>query len=338
MTEAAFPLLGTAFIMLCVLPACAMVAKVGLVLLERDEAGGLLHGLDLRYVLLTSSSVLPIAWFLSAGLHQAESGKSVLCFLEHEATLCFEPGFFVAALAVAVLVACFCTLSHPRAVRVASSDVASELMRRLEQLLARAPALADLRGRLVVTDAPGFALATYGLLRPKVFVGTSFAANLSDEMLASALGHEREHVRALDPLRYWVLQLALGVNPVGRALLEPHAARWRAAREAHCDREAVLAGAAPLPLADAIVRAARPRAHEAVALGARDTTLLKLRIGMLLAFAEEPPARCCHRGVSAFPTAVALLLVVLALPHRTGTGVLDALHVGAEQALDYFSR
>ena len=40
MTEAAFPLLGAAFIVLIVLPACALLAKLGLVLIERRQQGG----------------------------------------------------------------------------------------------------------------------------------------------------------------------------------------------------------------------------------------------------------------------------------------------------------
>jgi hypothetical protein len=58
-TEATFPLLGTALVVLIVLPAFALLAKAGLLMLERDEVGGPLHGLNLRYVLLTGSSVLP---------------------------------------------------------------------------------------------------------------------------------------------------------------------------------------------------------------------------------------------------------------------------------------
>lgn len=195
--------------------------------------------------------------------------------------------------------------------------------------------LAGLRDRLIVTEDEDFAIGTHGLLKPRVFLGTTFAARLTDEMLASALAHEAEHVRAFDPLRYLILQLALAANPLGRFLLEPHAARWQAAREAHCDREAVIHGASPLSLADAIVRAARPGAREAVALGARNTAVLKLRIGMLLAFAERTPTRCCRQWVSTFPMALALLFIALLLPHRTGTAALDALHAGTEQALTY---
>ncbi len=293
MIEATFPLLGTAFVVLIVLPAFALLAKAGLVMLERDEVGGPLHGLNLRYVLLTGSSVLPLAWFLSAGLHQVETGKSALaCLFDHDtAELCFEPGFFALVLAVAALASSIGVMRRHRSVRRASSDAALALERRIARIAAGDLTLAGLRDRIAVTEDAEYVLGTHGLLMPRVFVATSFADKLSDEMLASALAHEAEHVRARDPLRYLVLQLALAVNPFGRFLLEPHAARWQAAREAHCDREAVIHGAAPLPLADAIVRAARPSSREAVALGARDTAVLKFRIGLLLAFAERAPSR-----------------------------------------------
>ncbi len=340
MIEATFPLLGTAFVVLIVLPALALLAKAGLIMLECDGVGGPLHGLNLRYVLLTGSSVLPVAWLLSAGVHQAETGKSALaCLFDHDAAeRCFEPGFFALVLATAILASSIGVMREHRGVRISPTDGAPALLRRVDGIIARDPVLAVLRDRVVVTDDEGFALGTHGLLKPRVFLGTAFAARLSDEMLASAFGHEAEHVRAFDPLRYLTLQLALAVNPFGRFLLEPHAARWQAAREAHCDREAVILGAAPLPLADAIVRAARPGAREVVALGAGDTAVLKLRIGMLLAFSERAPARCCHHGPSAFPVAFVLLLIALLLPHQSGTAALDVLHTSAEYALTYFWR
>lgn len=340
MIEATFPLLGTAFVVLVVLPAFALVAKIGLVLLERQQLGGLLHGLGLRYVLLTGSSILPLAWLFSAGLHQAETGKSAMvCLFDHGRTaLCFEPGLFALVLAVVVLASSLGVMRKHRGVRSSSTEADGVLLARLTRIVASEPALVCLRRRVFVTAEPSFALGTYGLVKPCVFVGNAFAAHLSDEMLASALGHEAEHVRALDPLRYLILELALAVNPFGRSLLKSHAARWQTAQEAHCDREAVVHGAAPLPLANAIVRAARPGVREVVALGARDTTVLKFRVGMLLAFAERAPTRCCHQGRSAFPVAFVLLLITLLLPHQTGTTALDVLHASTEHALTYVWR
>lgn len=342
MTEIAFPVLGTAFVVLVVLPLFAAVAKVGLTLLERDEAGGPLHGLNARYLLLIGASVLPIAWLVSAGLHQVEAGSSVIsCLFDHDsATPCFEPGSFALLLAIGVLVVCLRALRGSRQLRPSRSDAARLLRARLDRLIAVRPALVGLRGLVVVSEEPSFAIGTRGLFRPRVFVGLAFASELTDDMLGSALGHENEHVQSLDPLRYLLLELALGVNPVGRFLLSPHVARWRAAREAHCDREAVVHGAAPIPLADAIVRAARPVAvaWSSIPLGTDDTAMLKLRIRMLLAFAEKSPDRCCSEGRSAIPVTVVLLSVALVLPHQTGTQALDALHSGSEHALTYVLR
>jgi Zn-dependent protease with chaperone function len=333
--EATFPLLGTAFVVLFALPAFALLVKAGLLVLERDEVGGPLHGLSVRFVLLTGSSVLPLAWFVSAGLYQSKTAESALaCVFDHGAAeLCLEPGFFALALIISVLLSALRLVPRHQRLRSSSSNAARALLDRIENIVATRPALAGLRQRLAVTDDARLTLGTHGLFKPRVFISTAFGSRVSDEMLASALGHEAEHVRDLDPLRYTILQFALAVNPFGRFLLAPHAARWQAAREAHCDREAVIHGAAPLPLADAIVRAARPDARESVALGARDTAVLKFRIGMLLAFAERAPSRCCRQGAWTFPVALLLLMLVLLLPHQAGAAALDVLHTSAEHAL-----
>lgn len=339
MKEIVFPLFGTAFVVLVVLPAFALLTKGILILLERDNAGGPLHGLTIRYVLIVGATALPLAWFLSAGLHQAETGQAaaaaVTCLFDHDtAALCFEPGLFALALLAVSAVGAAAVARRLGAPRDSGSSAeGSATAARLERVLGERSTLASLRGRMSVTDEVGFAIGTHGFVRPRVVVGSSFAAGLSDDMLASALGHESEHVLAYDPLRYFVLEWALALNPFGRPLLEPHAVGWRAAREAHCDREAVILGAAPLALADAIVRAARPGPRPAVALGTRDASILKFRVEMLFAFAERAPVRCCHRGPSAFPVALVLLIVTLLLPHGTSTAALDALHSGAESAL-----
>ncbi|HEY8944874.1 MAG TPA: hypothetical protein VIM73_11460 [Polyangiaceae bacterium] len=338
MSEVAFPVIGAAFVLWVVLPCCAAIAKVALRLLEREGEGGALHRLNARYVLLVGSSLLPLAWFFSAALHQAESGQSVLaCLLDHDAAeLCLEPAFFALLLSAGGLLSALQRFRNGERAAFSPASKHPQLRARIERVVAARPELAVLRGRVGVTEARSFALGTFGWFEPRVLIGEAFAGGLSDEMLASALGHEAEHVTSLDPLRYAVLRLALAVNPVGRWLLDPHAARWLAAREAHCDREAVVRGSAPLPMADAIVRAARPIAEvSAPALGTGDMAALKLRIGLLLAFAEQPPARCCARTAPAFPAAVGLFVLSLLLPHQTGTAALDAVHFGAERALSF---
>lgn len=340
MTEAAFPVLGAAFVVLIVLPASAVLAKLGLLLIERIGARGPLDSLNLRYVLLTGSSFLPLVWFLSAGVHQAETGQSALsCLLKHEqGGLCFEPASFAMLLAAIAGLAALRSLRRSGRVSVASSPAALDLADRIEKLVDATGSLRGVRGRVVVTEESGFTIGTRGVLSPTVFISVAFAAKLTDSMLCSALGHEQEHVRTLDPLRYLLLHFALLVNPCGRYFLASHAARWKAARETYCDREAVIHGASPLPLADAIVRAARPTLREAAALGARDTAVLELRIKMLLAFAECAPKRLRTESRSAIPVALMLLVMTVLLPHQTGTGALDALHSGAEHALTYVWR
>jgi hypothetical protein len=338
MNEAAFPLLGAAFVVLVVLPLCAFLAKAALVFLEREEMGGPLHGLGLRYLLIAGSSLLPLAWLCSAGLHQLESGTSLACLLDHDGQApCFEPGYFSLTLVLLAAATSIPAWLRVHAVRPAHSAAAVALERRIEEIVGARGALFSLHRRVLVTDEVGFAIGTQGLLKARVYVGIGFAAGLTDSMLAGALAHEAEHVRSFDPLRYLVLRLALAVNPVGRCLLESHAGRWLAAREAHCDREAVIAGAQPLALAEAIVRAARPDLREAVALGARDTVVLEFRVGLLLAFTERTPVQKGHSDPSTFPLACILLLVALLLPHQTGTEALDALHVGAEHAVTLLS-
>lgn len=340
MTEAAFPLLGAAFVVMCVLPLCALLAKGVLCQLEQGERGGALHGLDLRYALLTSATVLPIVWFLSAALHQVWSGGSALvCLLDHGASEeCIETTFFLLALLGLTALLAWPAWREHVAPPTASPDVSRKLSERLESIFKSHPELEHIRGRVRATNVPDFAIGTHGLLHPSVFVGAAFAARISDEMLASALGHESEHVRSLDPLRYVVLRATQAVNPLGRLLLAPHVARWHAAREAHCDREAVIRGSSPLPLAEAILQAARPSVREQVALGARDAVMLTFRVRMLMAFSERLPSRCCDTGPAIAPGALLMLVLAIVLPGQIGSTVLDTLHAGSEHAVHYFVR
>lgn len=332
MTETIFPLVGVGSVILGVLPAAALLAKAGLLLLERS---GLMHRLDLRYPLLVGSSLLPLAWLVSAGLHQSEARAVVSCIFDHDAAaLCLEPAFFAVLLSVLVVGCGVGVWRRNNALRLPKHR-SSAMTRRMEGLLATHPELSALRRRVELTDAPHFAIATVGLLHQRVVVGAAFAAGLNDAALAAALGHEAEHVRARDPLRYFLLELALALNPAGAWLLRPHASRWLAAREAHCDREAVTQGAGPLSLADALLLAARPQSGLA-ALGAGDVASLRLRVNLLMAFAERKPELCCHRGPSAFAVGSCLVALALLLPHHLGTAALDLLHSGTEQAITAF--
>lgn len=334
MTEAIFPLLGVFLVELIALPLFALAAKSCLILFEGNDGTTRIQGLGHQFLVIACSSILPIAWLLSAALHQAETGKSVLaCLNEHDkAERCFEAGFFALNLGVVVLVQAWWTLRQGRPVVMSSSPRARLVQQRIKALLASRN-MRTVASSVIVTEDADATIGTQGWLRPQVFIGADFAERLSDEMLAGAMAHEREHVHARDPLRYFLLQVALALNPVGRFLLEPHVARWYAVREAQCDRQAVLGGSSPLSLADAIVQAARPTASLTPALGPSDTAVLKYRIEMLLAFSERRPGHDSARARPALSSALALVVLALLLPHQAGTGPLDALHVAAEHVL-----
>ncbi|MBK6688861.1 MAG: hypothetical protein IPG45_30610 [Deltaproteobacteria bacterium] len=336
MSEVVFPLLGTVFVVLAVLPASALLAKLLLLILDRSS-GSALHGLEVRYLILICSTALPLAWFLSAGLHQAETGQSVVaCLFNHSSEGCLEPVLFASTLLLVMAGLSSNTFRRSCGVALISSPRSHQLQDRIEAILRTTPWLDPLQCRVAFTDTLEFALGTQGLLSPQVVVGIAYAEATSDEALAAALGHEAEHLRSRDPLRYLLLALALAMNPFGRWLLGPDARRWLAAREAHCDREAVVRGAAPLFLAEALVQAARPEPMPRVGLGAQDASMLKLRVGLLLAYAEQSPVHCCRREPSTISVALSLLCLFLFLPHQTSTAALDVLHAGAERAHSFF--
>ena len=338
MSELVFPILGTALVFLLVLPACALVARGALWLLERDALLGPLHGLNARYLVILASSLLPLSWFVSAAVHQAETGRSTLsCLFEHGEDTCFEPLLFIATLGSVVLGCCVRAFGHGPRLQRSRSAGARALVARCEALAATHPQLAPLAGRFDASEQAQITLATHGLLRPRVLIGTGFAATLGDDALTSA---PRPRARARARLRPAALSGAAAGRrrePVrARAGSSRMQRRWLGAREAHCDCEAVMHGGGPLALAEAIVCAARPLPMRGAGLQAHDAASLRLRVQLLLAFAEQPPVHCCRHGASAFPAGAMLLALVLMLPHRTSTLVLDLVHVSAEHALHYF--
>jgi hypothetical protein len=108
------------------------------------------------------------------------------------------------------------------------------------------------------------AIATVGLLRPRIMVAADIASALDERALAAAVAHERAHARHRDPLRLWLAQL-------GSDLLWPWPTAssrfrcWRRALELARDEEARLSGVAGPDLAAAILASVRfGRANAAV--------------------------------------------------------------------------
>ena len=337
MSEAIFPLLGPLLVFAFVLPLSALCAKVLLRLFARIDAGR--HSLaSVRYALLVGSSAVPLAWFVSASLHQTESGESAaVCSAVHAPeAFCAEAAYFSLGLcALALAFALPRLLREQFMQRASESDRARDLERRLARLLAENAGLCALRGRVIASDSSWAPIATVGILSPRVVVKTAFAAALDDEALASALFHELEHVEHRDPLRYFVAWWALAVNPLGRFQLRGEHARWQLERETACDREAVAGGASAAALAQALLTAARAGGSSAfqAALGSPELEAVKLRLELLLAHADRRPRRCPRDPAARL--LFASLLCAVALPHGAGTQPLDAIHIASERAASF---
>ena len=326
-----FPLLGPLIVFGVALPCVALAVKLLLLAARRRE--GLHLRLRLRYVLLVASSGVPLVWLISAGLHQAESGRIVeVCLAPHGPdAMCLEAiSFALALVGLSALFALPRLIWEQVLLRGSTSPAAVAASERVARLVRERPQLEPLAGRCVVRDSLRHTIVTVGIVSPRVVVRTSFVAELDDEALTAVLHHELEHVVGRDPLRYFVAWWALAINPIGRWILNGELARWVLAREIHCDREAVLAGASAPALAHSLVRGSRPAAGVVPALSSGSLASLRLRVGLLLAYAEQPPVGCC-RG-PALRVAVGLLALVFLLPHGAGTGLLDVLHAASERA------
>lgn len=336
MSEAVFPIFGPLFVIVAVLPLSALVARIVLSLLSSlDAAPGLSSHQAFRYAVLVASSAIPLCWFISASLHQAESGASALvCLAEHAPGAdCAESAYFsLSLIGLAVLIAVPRLFRDQRALRGSKGGVARATSARIDAIVRARPALSALAGHVVVSNSAEAPIATFGIVTSRVVVQTAFAKSIDDEALAGALHHELEHFRDYDPLRYFVNWWALAVNPVGGWLLRAEQARWILGREAHCDRQAVVAGASATALAKALVVAARaPRPSSRPALGSGHVEAVKLRLGLLLAYADRKPQRC-RPGRAARLLFVALI-AAFALPHGTRTDPLDLLHAATERGI-----
>ncbi len=343
MNAAVFPVAGVAFAFGAALPAAALVARGVLGLLRRHEAGiGARGPSAIRYALLIAPTAIPLGWIVSACLHQAETGTdpTVCAIPDAPGSLC--PEVAALALAVVAIAAAPALWGMARGLRKAGTSHSREAQAaraRLAQLAAAYPDLKPLLRRLVVTDSGEEPISARGIFAPRVVVHARFVRDLDDAALHAALRHEAEHVRHRDALRYFLARWALGANPLGRRLLEPEFARWMVAREAHCDREAVLAGASAPALAHALVAAARFSrlpGGAAPALRPSDVRVLRMRVDLLMAYADELPRRARHHS-PALRFAACALLLGLVLPHGFGAGPLDRLHYASESAISLLS-
>jgi Zn-dependent protease with chaperone function len=339
MSAAVFPVLGAVLVFLGVLPLTALLARLVLRVADHvlPASWQHFHG-ELRYFLIVMASAAPLLWFVSAGVHQAESGEpSGVCASEHgaEGIICWEPWLF--ALILSVYCASLAlrrrvskqSVGGGRARELSARGQAAAL--RVARLLTAHAGLHALRRRCQVSDELPFSAATVGMLFPRVVLSIRFVELVDDDELVGTLHHELEHVRGHDPLRYFLAALSLRVNAWGRVFLDRELWQWRFQRELHCDREAVANGASATAIARAIVIAARNSLDSAiVALGDADGRALRLRVELLLAYAERPPQSAGRRARSAFGATLFAALALALLPHGGRTWALDTIHTAVE--------
>ena len=168
------------------------------------------------------------------------------------------------------------------------------------------------------------ALATVGLLRPRIVLAERVRGALDPEALAAALAHERVHVRHRDPLRIWVAQIATDLqwpSPSARGRFD----RWLSALELARDEEARLAGVPGEDLAAAVVAVARLSSRHAggavAALTGAETSLAS-RIERLL---HPVPPDSARRSLWVPLVVVASLAAGVIVGAQYGDALLRAL-------------
>ncbi len=95
-------------------------------------------------------------------------------------------------------------------------------------------------------------------------------------------------------------------------------------------------GAVPFGLARALVQASRPEQAAIAHLGAGSLGKLRLRIELLLSYAEKRPVDDVTRGASALLLVCVVAGLAVTLPHVASTSPLDALHLGVERVAAAF--
>ena len=127
------------------------------------------------------------------------------------------------------------------------------------------------------------AIATVGLLRPRIVIAPQLETVLDAAALQAALAHERAHLRHLDPLRIWLAQFVTDLQwPSASA--QRRFDLWLAALETARDDEARATGVDGADLAAAVLGSVRFQ------LGSQSARVSPAR-ATLIGRAEELPAR-----------------------------------------------
>lgn len=333
MGELLFPLAAVGVVVFGAIPLLTLLARHLLARRRAQARAWVDFGSDSTLALLVAPTLLPLVWLLSSALHQIEPSRmGDGCRIDHAMTHACIDALLLVALLAGGLVRAFAL----RAWRERPGNIGAPLppshplVARLRRIVAADPLLADLP-ITVAQRAPEPVFVT-GLLRQTISLDACFVRAVDDDALRAALLHEREHLTARDTLRTFLARALLHATPAG-ALLLPDLERWRHAREAACDGDAVHRCASPLALADSLLHALRFRCgpacpEGATALCGHDASALRLRIQLLLHGPRRTP-----RITAPSRTLLALVVALVVLPHFDRADLLDDLHHGVEALL-----
>jgi beta-lactamase regulating signal transducer with metallopeptidase domain len=330
MDELLFPLAAVATTFFLLIPLLTLVSRAALSFTRTRTSSWASFGSEVTFAWLVAPTILPVLWLTSSALHQSEPMRTAeSCFIDHvEATTCIDTLMLLGLMIVGIAASVGIRLWRERP-QVVLHQLGSdhELVRRLDHVIRDDAHLSALR--VVVVRESAEPIYTLGLLRPIVVVDACFIRDADSQMLRAALLHEHAHIAGFDTLRSFIVRLCLGANPAG-SLLAADFERWRNAREAVCDGEAVHRGGEPLALAEGILKAARFRCGGLVpgaALCGHNGAALKLRLALLL---QGPPAPVRTIGHVVLAAGV---FAALTVPHIDGLGLLEHFHFEVERLL-----
>ncbi len=330
MHELAFPVAAVGLVFLLLIPALTLMSKVTLTWIRRQEKVWARFGSSGVLVLLMAPSALPLLWLLSSALHQSESSRVIeTCLIDQlGAQTCLDALYLSIVLAMGLmLVAIHRARREMPTLSLRALPIEHELTKRIASLVSSHPVLGPLRIQVVHhADEPIF---TSGWFFPRCYLDACFVRSADDSMLVAALLHEGAHINGFDNFRCFWVRFTFALNPLA-FLLWPEFLRWRQAREALCDNEAVQKGGEALALAQSIVHAAKFRCKGALSCGISclsggDASALRLRVALLMA-GEFYPIR--SRGHVVFALALAGALIA---PHWGADAFFDSFHLEVER-------
>ncbi len=332
MGELAFPLAAVATTFLVVVPALSLLSLAVLVSQRRRLRVWAAYGADATFAWIVAPTLVPLVWLSSAALHQSEPARALeACLVSHGgAANCTDAlvlfGLLMGGLAASIAVATWRHRPRLALTPVGPDHPAARRLRRVVESDGRLRRL-----QVVVTESGPAPVFSMGWLRPRTVVDATFVEQADDAILRAALLHELAHALHYDALRVSVARVCLAVNPLGRWLM-PELERWRQAREAFCDAEAVHLGGDRLALAEALVRGARFHCtaldgHALTMLCGHDVAALRLRLALLMAGPVRP-----RRNYGHLVLLVGLLALMVA-PHLDSVGLLDQFHIEVERLL-----